>query len=72
MRFRLETDPLVFAAMAALLARAWTFVRGGRLLPAGREPVTVELDDVDADHALGDAPANGRSDSRTETEPSHR
>ena len=35
MRFRLETDPLVFAATAAMLARAWTLVQ--QKAPAARE-----------------------------------
>jgi len=69
MRFRLETDPLVFVAMAALLAQAWTYGRGIRVSPPGAEPIAVELNDVDAPLALGDSSPGERSDSRRQTEP---
>jgi hypothetical protein len=65
MRFRLETDPLVFAATAALLARGWTIVRGRRSGELGVEPDTVASDHVDL--VLDGAAAE--RDPRTEIEP---
>lgn len=59
MRFRLETDPLVFAATAALLARGWAVVRGRRSPTPGTESDTFGPRAVSADLALDDASADG-------------
>ena len=69
MRFRLETDPLVFAATAALLARAWTYGRGLRTARRAAEVIAIEPDDLDVPLALDDLFPGEPSDSRHETEP---
>jgi hypothetical protein len=57
MRFRLETDPLVLVATSAMLARAWSLVRGIRPRSPERVPVVLEPNDADADADL--EPARG-------------